>query len=116
MAKTHLSLSHEADKKGVPAKKGNEVCLNHLFTHANFGTINGLAEVGTNCARSFSNVAFTSTSAGGSRMSLAARQIVTARQIGHNFGAELDCYGDTCKDYLLLPDTPDISDDELAEW
>ena len=96
-------------------QKGNEVCLNHLFTHANFGSVVGLAGLGTACSRNFQNSAFTSTRSGGGVMSAAGSAGVASHEIGHNFNAEHDCEdpepngaNGACEAFVALADTPDI--------
>ena len=96
--------------------KGDDVCLNHLFTHANFGQVVGLANLGTACNTDFSNTAFTSTRSANGRMSLAGRQATTIHEIGHNFNAPHDCSDESatmCEAFLAEADTPDIEDECL---
>ena len=83
---------------------GDSVCLNHLFTHANFGNVVGLANLGSACQTDFSNVAFTSSMHQGGQMSLSGQSSTAIHEIGHNWGAPHDCSSDNpapCEDYLL---------------
>lgn len=94
-------------------KQAHDVCLNHLFTHATFDPVVGLANFGAACANNGRNSAFTSTSSGGKQMSLTATMTVTAHEIGHNFGAEHDCDDKggsemLCENWIKGADTPDI--------
>ena len=95
--------------------KGNDVCLNHLYTHTNYGNVIGVATLGGICNTRFNNVGFTSTRSSGGDVGLQARQTTTAHEVGHNFGANHDCSNDhtDCKDWLKLPGTPDIEDECL---
>jgi hypothetical protein len=96
--------------------KGNAVCLNHLFTHANFGQVVGLAGLGTACSKSFQNTAFTSTQSSGGIMSTAGRQSTTTHEIGHNFNAEHDCSddGEQCEAFIASSPDVDIEAECLA--
>ena len=83
---------------------GDSVCLNHLFTHASFGSVVGLANLGSACQPDFSNVAFTSSMHMGGRMSLSGQSSTAIHEIGHNWGAPHDCSSDNpapCENYLL---------------
>lgn len=95
--------------------KGNDVCLNHLFTHTNYGKVIGVATLGGICSTTFNNVGFTSTRSKSGDVGLSARQTTTAHEVGHNFGANHDCSNDhkDCQEWLKLPGTPDIEDECL---
>ena len=102
-------------------QKGNQVCLNHMFTHVNFGNVVGLASTGTACSQNFQNTAFTSTRSGHGTMSAAGSQGVASHEVGHNWNAEHDCEapkksgdGGRCEAFVALASTPDIEAECLA--
>ena len=114
LAADNAAASSSGRHRASSDPRGDDVCLNHLFTHANFGEVVGLANLGTACKSDFSNTAFTSTRSANGRMSLAGRQATAIHEIGHNFNAPHDCSDESavmCASFLAEAVTPDIEDE-----
>jgi hypothetical protein len=66
-------------------------CLTHGFTASNWGGVAGLAWIGTVC--SLTHGSGVTTVGAGSPASVSSRIIVTAHEIGHNWGSQHDSSG-----------------------